>query len=31
VELLREQHYALAGYKTLPRLIHAVGVMDRPG
>ena len=30
VEFLREQYYALSGHKTLPRLAHAVQVMDRP-
>jgi len=31
VEVLREQYYAISGNKTLPRLAHAVHVMDRPG
>jgi len=29
VELLREQYYSLSGRKKLPRLVHAVQVMDR--
>ena len=29
VEFLREQYYALSGHKTIPRLAHAVQVMDR--
>lgn len=31
VEVLREQYYALSGNKALPRLAHAVRVIDRPG
>ncbi|MDE2038844.1 MAG: hypothetical protein KGO96_11825 [Elusimicrobia bacterium] len=31
VELLRRQHYALAGHKTLPRLSRAVRFRERPG
>ena len=31
VEVLREQYYALSGSKAIPRLAHAVQVIDRPG
>lgn len=29
VELLREQYYALSGYKSLPRLAHSIRLSDR--
>lgn len=29
VEFLREQHYALAGYKSLPRLAHTIQLLPR--